>query len=379
MSAFGDLMADLAPEQLVPGDLDAITAAADEAQGIADRLADVGRSLQYIELDWHGKAARSFDATFGLQPDRFKSAARAFDDAAGALRAHRRAMDDARHQAQVARERFRKAQREAATAPVPALPGLSEMMGQGPGQAAAVELLEDARSSAERSADRTASVLVAASHTAPQPTLLHDVPDGGGGLLPALGDLVNNVALGPWHLVDGYGKTLQGSFLGLGALSTNVDPRLKPGMTRDANALINEGNAEAMQGGLDTLSLLTIGEGGGSLTLGARAWLLRQLGREGLEQSERAAVEIGPTTTHGAERIAGATATRGGVLDVRRILLVRGSGQLLTQADGASVRILKNEVGRFDVVIDGDRGLITTFSNLSEKSLDRLAARYGWD
>lgn len=91
------------------------------------------------------------------------------------------------------------------------------------------------------------------------------------------------------------------------------------------------------------------------------------------------ASKVGPTTAHGAERIAGAAATRGGVLAEEQILLVRGSGQLLTQADGASVRVLQNEAGRFDVVVDGSRGLITTFSNLSQKSLERLGTRYGWE
>ena len=91
------------------------------------------------------------------------------------------------------------------------------------------------------------------------------------------------------------------------------------------------------------------------------------------------ASKIGPTTAHGAERIAGAAATRGGVLAEEQILLVRGSGQLLTQADGAAVRVLQNEAGRFDVVVDGSRGLITMFSNLSQKSLERLGTRYGWE
>lgn len=61
------------------------------------------------------------------------------------------------------------------------------------------------------------------------------------------------------------------------------------------------------------------------------------------------------------------------------ILLVRDFGQLITQADGATVRVLENEAGSFDVVVDGERGLITTFSSLSKKSLERLATRYGWE
>jgi hypothetical protein len=88
---------------------------------------------------------------------------------------------------------------------------------------------------------------------------------------------------------------------------------------------------------------------------------------------------VGATTLHGAERIAGTGATRGGVLAADQIVEVRVAGQVLTQADGATVSILENTAGRFDVVVDGSRGLITTFSNLSLSSLARLAAKYGWE
>lgn len=98
-----------------------------------------------------------------------------------------------------------------------------------------------------------------------------------------------------------------------------------------------------------------------------------------VDEVAAAGSKVGPTTAHGAERIAGAGATRGGVLSEDQILLVRGYGQPLTQGDGAAVRVLQNEAGRFDVVVDGSRGLITSFSNLSQKSLERLATRYGWN
>jgi len=50
----------------------------------------------------------------------------------------------------------------------------------------------------------------------------------------------------------------------------------------------------------------------------------------------------------------------------------------MTQADGATVRVLQIEGGRFNVVVEGDRGIITTFQNLSQGSVDRLARNYGW-
>jgi hypothetical protein len=51
----------------------------------------------------------------------------------------------------------------------------------------------------------------------------------------------------------------------------------------------------------------------------------------------------------------------------------------MTQADGAKVHILEVEPGRFNVVVWGERGLITTFERLSQKSLGRLGKNYGWE
>lgn len=84
------------------------------------------------------------------------------------------------------------------------------------------------------------------------------------------------------------------------------------------------------------------------------------------------------TTAHGTERIAGAAATRGGVLSEAGVTAVQQGGRVMTQADGATIRILQNEAGRFNVVVEGQRGIITTFENLSQKSLDRLGGNYGW-
>ncbi|MFC5389815.1 RHS repeat-associated core domain-containing protein [Brevundimonas bullata] len=85
------------------------------------------------------------------------------------------------------------------------------------------------------------------------------------------------------------------------------------------------------------------------------------------------------TTQHGAERIAGANATRGGVLSAEGVEATRAAGRTMTQADGAIVRIAPAGEGRFNVVVEGERGVITTFSRLSQRSLDRLSKNYGWD
>lgn len=83
------------------------------------------------------------------------------------------------------------------------------------------------------------------------------------------------------------------------------------------------------------------------------------------------------TTIHGTERLAGAAATRGGVVTVERPAEVIAKGKTLTQSNGATVSYMEN-AGRFDVVVHGDRGVITTFEKLSQKSFDRLAKNYGW-
>jgi len=42
------------------------------------------------------------------------------------------------------------------------------------------------------------------------------------------------------------------------------------------------------------------------------------------------------------------------------------------------VNVMRSASGRFDVVVHGNRGVITTFENLSEKSVSKLGTRYGW-
>jgi hypothetical protein len=139
-------------------------------------------------------------------------------------------------------------------------------------------------------------------------------------------------------------------------------PNSSPAHTSEAVLVAPEVAAEGAQG--------TVGTATGALS----ALLSKSVA------ADSAAVDgVGATTIHGAERVAGAGATRGGVLSADQIVEVRVSGQVLTQADGATVSVLENAAGRFDIVVDGSRGLITTFNNLSASSMARLAAKYGWE
>jgi hypothetical protein len=86
------------------------------------------------------------------------------------------------------------------------------------------------------------------------------------------------------------------------------------------------------------------------------------------------------TTVHGAARIAGAAATRGGILSRFEVAVTRTFGQRMVQADGASVSVLKTAGGRFNVVVrNNETGrVVTTLKGISQKSFDRLARRYGY-
>ncbi len=84
------------------------------------------------------------------------------------------------------------------------------------------------------------------------------------------------------------------------------------------------------------------------------------------------------STVHGQERLAGPNATRGGVLSASEVSTVNTRGATMTQADGAVVKVLEVNQGRYNITVSGNRGLITTFKNISEKSLSRLSKNYGW-
>lgn len=82
--------------------------------------------------------------------------------------------------------------------------------------------------------------------------------------------------------------------------------------------------------------------------------------------------EVG-ATDHGAMRMA--DPSRLGAEGVRDA--IANATRTFTQKDGAQV--FAQEIGgRFNVVVQGDRGVVTTFKNLSEKSLERLGKNYGW-
>jgi hypothetical protein len=84
-------------------------------------------------------------------------------------------------------------------------------------------------------------------------------------------------------------------------------------------------------------------------------------------------------TVHGATRIAGAAATRGGVLTAEEIAATRAGGVLYESAsNGTVIHVVETAAGRYNVVVDGAKGLVTTLKNIPYKELVRSACNYGW-
>ncbi len=85
------------------------------------------------------------------------------------------------------------------------------------------------------------------------------------------------------------------------------------------------------------------------------------------------------TTAHGAERLAGATATRGGVLAASEVSAVQQGGRLMTANNGTTVRLMEQANGRFSAVVTNAEGrIVTTMKDWSAKAIERISRNYGW-
>jgi RHS repeat-associated protein len=76
-------------------------------------------------------------------------------------------------------------------------------------------------------------------------------------------------------------------------------------------------------------------------------------------------------TAHGVEQLA----ERG--FSSSDIALTK-SGEALTQSDGATVYLKEVSSGRFNVIVEGQRGIVTALKNIPQGAVDRLAQNYGW-
>lgn len=78
------------------------------------------------------------------------------------------------------------------------------------------------------------------------------------------------------------------------------------------------------------------------------------------------------TTKHGSERLK----ERG--FSNNDISNTKNTTNIKTQGDCAKVYIKEVSSGKFNVIVEGDRGIITALKNISQKSLERLMKNYNW-
>lgn len=95
-----------------------------------------------------------------------------------------------------------------------------------------------------------------------------------------------------------------------------------------------------------------------------------------LKARRAAAAKAGSTgaraTVHGSERL-----TQAGFTD--DLIAQTRAGLATRQSDGANVFVREVTPGRFDYIVEGERGVVTAHRGWSQKSIDRLAKNYGWE
>lgn len=101
------------------------------------------------------------------------------------------------------------------------------------------------------------------------------------------------------------------------------------------------------------------------------------LGWSGVLLAEASGEAGGPTqgggsTAHGAERLAQRGFTPEDVARVR-------DGQRYTQRDGATASVRETAERRYDVIVQGERGIVTALRNIRRSAVDRLARNCGWE
>ena len=66
------------------------------------------------------------------------------------------------------------------------------------------------------------------------------------------------------------------------------------------------------------------------------------------------------------------------MLSLEGVNTTKPLGKAIKQVDGATIYLLEISLGKFNAVVEGNKGIITTMSNWSQKSINRIAENYGW-
>ena len=88
------------------------------------------------------------------------------------------------------------------------------------------------------------------------------------------------------------------------------------------------------------------------------------------------ASDVGKTATKATKH--GATRLKERGFSMKDISSTRNTGNIKHQSDGAKVYIKEVSKGKYNVIVEGERGIITALKNISKKSLERLTKNYNW-
>ncbi len=77
-------------------------------------------------------------------------------------------------------------------------------------------------------------------------------------------------------------------------------------------------------------------------------------------------------TKHGQERIKERNFSESDIIDTKTTTNIKKQG------DGATVYIKELPNEKYNVIVEGSRGIITVLKNISKKALERLSNNYKW-
>jgi hypothetical protein len=351
------------PLDLIPGDAESVAEVATQLYDYGVLLTEAGDGLSRIDTSdgWTGAAADAFRERFKGQPQSWLTAGSCFATAAKALDSYVPVLVWAQNEAGVAINQWAQGDKKSAQA-----------------------TLANAQSRLEASADTAnAAVGEARDKAPPHPgfwsdvghffgSVGHDLKDAGEDAVDALASLGNSVAQNPLADLGVVGGT---ALAGVSAAGEGLGVVLDAtGVGAVAGVPLNVVSAAGMTVG-GSLAMASAADLGSQAAGGDRVEPFNTSGGSGEPSDPEGEPNAGELqqTAHGAERAADPSR-----LDpAAQSDVIANPTQTYTQPDGAQVYV--QQVGdRYNVVVQGDNGVVTNLKTISEKSLSRLARNYGW-
>jgi len=346
------------PADLVPGDPGAIAKTVIQLYDYGVLLAEAGNGLSRIDTaaGWTGAAADAFRQRFNGQPQKWQEAGSCFMTAAKALDDYVPVLVWAQNTAGVA----------------------IQMWAQGDKKNAEITLGR-AQSQVESAASTANAAVAAATDKAPPhpgfwsdvghffSSVGHDIKTGAEDTVDALASLGNAVIQNPGADLGVLGGTLlAAASVGGFAIGVAADGTI---VLAPAGVALDAVSAAGVVAGTG-LALASAADLGGHAAGDDRVDPLNTSGSEGEPQSDEG---VPQQTAHGAERAADPSR-----LDpAAQSSVIANPSETYTQPDGAQVYV--QQVGdRYNVVVQGENGVVTNLKTISQNSLNRLARSYGW-